>query len=204
MPETNPSHRLALSSRRNFLSSASLALSGVVMGSPTAHGFLLREAPALDLDGLPARWVRNQGERTIQSYGRFLVGLELKHVTPLQVIRAHAKSKGSLWNSLPPKTMWKSMSGTLRVADRIASELDEPVKEITSAYRSPSYNRRCPGAKSRSWHMQNYALDVKFKTPAWKVAKAARYLRSKGVFKGGIGRYNTFTHIDTRGHNADW
>jgi uncharacterized protein YcbK (DUF882 family) len=92
----------------------------------------------------------------------------------------------------------------LKVADRIAAELGEPVKEVTSAYRSPSYNRRCAGAKSRSWHLQNYALDVKFDTSAWNVARAARYLRSKGVFKGGIGRYSTFTHVDTRGQNVDW
>jgi hypothetical protein len=29
-------------------------------------------------------------------------------------------------------------------------------------------------------------------------------MRKEGVFKGGVGRYPGFTHIDTRGSNADW
>lgn len=100
--------------------------------------------------------------------------------------------------------MWKSMAGTLKATDRIASALGQPVREVTSAYRSPGYNRRCPGAKRNSWHMQNFALDLKFNASPWQVAKAARYVRSKGYFKGGIGRYSSFTHVDTRGQNIDW
>lgn len=204
MPDTTSSSRIVLPTRRNFLASAALAATGVVAGSQSAQGFLFRQSPPLDLSNLPDHWVRKEGERRIQSYGKYLEGLSLKHVTPLQVIRAHAKTKGSLWNSLPPRSMWRSMAGTLKVTDRLAAELGQPVKEVTSAYRSPSYNRRCPGAGSRSWHMQNYALDLKFETSPWKVARTARYLRSKGFFKGGIGRYATFTHLDTRGQNVDW
>jgi hypothetical protein len=29
-------------------------------------------------------------------------------------------------------------------------------------------------------------------------------MRSTGLFQGGVGRYGSFTHIDTRGSNADW
>jgi len=37
------------------------------------------------------------------------------------------------------------------------------------------------------------------------VAQALRWLRDKeSLFRGGIGRYNGFTHIDTRGANATW
>ena len=96
------------------------------------------------------------------------------------------------------------MGATLKVADRIGAQVGSPVREVTSAYRSYSYNRRCPGAESRSYHLQNVALDLKFNTSTSRVAGAARYLRSKGVFKGGVGRYSAFTHIDTRGQNVDW
>lgn len=37
------------------------------------------------------------------------------------------------------------------------------------------------------------------------VAMALRWLRDKdGLFIGGVGRYNSFTHIDTGGNNATW
>jgi hypothetical protein len=31
-----------------------------------------------------------------------------------------------------------------------------------------------------------------------------REMRDEGLFRGGIGRYPTFTHVDVRGKNADW
>ena len=96
------------------------------------------------------------------------------------------------------------MAGTLQAADHIAATLGKPIKDVTSAYRSPAYNRRCPGAKSQSWHMQNFALDLQFGVSPRTVASVARQLRSRGLFKGGIGRYSSFTHIDTRGTNVDW
>ena len=100
--------------------------------------------------------------------------------------------------------MWRAMAGTLMAADRVAAVLEQPINDVVSAYRSPAYNRRCPGAKPRSWHMQNFALDLQFKASPSSVACAALYVRSKGAFQGGIGRYSDFTHIDTRGHNVDW
>ena len=158
----------------------------------------------MDLGFLPASWVRKEGERKIQSYAHYLKSLRLKFVSPEQVIKAHARRKGSTWNSLPPMSMWRAMGGSLKAADRLGATLGMPVKNVASAYRSPAYNRRCPGAKRNSWHLRNYALDLQFNTSPYKVARAARYLREKGHFKGGVGRYSTFTHIDTRGYNADW
>jgi uncharacterized protein YcbK (DUF882 family) len=78
------------------------------------------------------------------------------------------------------------------------------VDEIVSAYRSPAYNATCSGARRGSWHQANVALDVKFAASPSTVAGAARSLRSRGLFRGGVGRYGTFTHIDTRGRNVDW
>ena len=60
------------------------------------------------------------------------------------------------------------------------------------------------GAKSGSWHQANVAVDVKFPERASKVTAAARSLRERGLFKGGVGGYWNFTHIDTRGENVNW
>jgi hypothetical protein len=47
-------------------------------------------------------------------------------------------------------------------------------------------------------------LDIKMGARPSVVATMIRRYRDKGHFRGGIGRYRTFTHIDTRGENIDW
>jgi uncharacterized protein YcbK (DUF882 family) len=96
------------------------------------------------------------------------------------------------------------MGYTLRVVDRIALELNSPISEILSAYRSPAYNARCAGARTGSWHQANVAVDVKFPIRASVVTATTRNLRDRGLFKGGVGSYWNFTHIDTRGQNINW
>jgi hypothetical protein len=140
----------------------------------------------------------------LPEYARYLRGLNLKSISPQQVIEAHAKNKGSIWNSLPPKKWWTRMGYTLRVADRIALEMNIKDAEIVSAYRCPAYNAHCEGAKAGSWHQANVAVDVRFPVRPSKVTAAARNLRDRGLFKGGVGGYWNFTHIDSRGENMDW
>lgn len=152
---------------------------------------------------LPSEWVQKQGW-LLPEYNRYLSGLKLRTISPQQVIEAHAKNKGTIWNSLPPKAWWTRMGYTLRVVDRVAQEMNVRQVEVVSAYRSPAYNARCPGAKSGSWHQANVALDVKFSVRASQVTAAARNLRDRGLFKGGVGGYWNFTHIDTRGENVNW
>jgi hypothetical protein len=156
-----------------------------------------------DLSGIPADWVRMQGS-ALPEYVRYLNGLKLKSISPTQVIEAHAKNKGDVWNKLPPKAWWTRMGYTLRVADRVAQEMNVKEVEIISAYRCPIYNAHCEGAKVGSWHQANVALDVKFPIRASKVTATARNLRDRGLFKGGVGGYWDFTHIDTRGQNMNW
>ncbi len=161
------------------------------------------DSPRLDLTGVPEDWARNQGS-LLPEYSRYLTSLKLKNISTQQVIEAHAKSHGSIWNTLPPKAWWTRMGYTLRVADRIALELNVSEVEIISAYRAPAYNAHCEGAKSRSWHQANVAVDVKFPVRSSQATAAARNLRSRGLFKGGVGGYWNFTHIDSRGENMDW
>jgi len=204
MPADPQDSKIILPGRRSFLEKTALVTTGLVASTSISSGFLFRRTRKLDLNFLPKAWVQREGANQIQAYGEYLQALRLRFVTPEQVIKAHARSKGSVWNSLPERDAWRNMGRTLKVADRLGAQLGMPVAEVTSAYRSPSYNRRCPGAKTNSWHLRNFALDLKFKTSTSRVAGMARRIREQGHFKGGVGRYSSFTHIDTRGNNVDW
>lgn len=160
-------------------------------------------APSTNIGGFPEEWVCLQG-RNFKDYANYLNSLKMRNISAQEVIAAHAKERGSVWNMLPPRKWWTRMGYTLRVVDRVSSEMRVPVKEIVSAYRSPAYNARCGGAKRQSWHLANVAIDIQFDTSARNVTAAARSLRDRGLFKGGVGRYSSFTHIDTRGTNVNW
>ena len=204
--------------RRSVIGTLGLAGLGMLVSTTTASAFTSGAAPKVSvptrstsrpapqsamLGDLPEEWVQRE-RALLPEYTRYLTKLNLKSICPKQVIEAHAKSHGSIWNTLPPKAWWTRMGYTLRVADRIALEMNVKEVEIISAYRCPAYNAHCEGAKSRSWHQANVALDVKFPVRASSVASTARNLRNRGLFKGGVGGYWNFTHIDSRGENMDW
>jgi hypothetical protein len=137
-------------------------------------------------------------------YARYLAKVRLRYIKVKDVIDAHCKTRGGVANTPPPRSLWTRLVPTLRVADRLAHELRSSEVEIISAYRSPAYNARCPGARRESMHLRNMALDLRFKVSARDAAAVAIRMRDKGLFKGGIGRYSNFIHIDTRGENVDW
>ncbi len=153
--------------------------------------------------GIDSHWQAALGP-TLPSYVGFLESQNLQHVTLAQLIEPHTHIRDGVHNCLPPKAMWKNVKSTLRVIDMLAARLELPVGNVVSVYRSPAYNAHCPGAKSNSYHMRNNAVDVQFSCPPGKVAAMARAMRSSNLFMGGVGRYPTFTHVDTRGYKADW
>lgn len=145
--------------------------------------------------------------RSLPGYARyveFLTKHNLRRVDIAKVIESHAKERGGVHNTLPPMSLWRNLSPTLRVADAIAQRLGEDVEQVISAYRCPRYNQQCRGGASHSQHMRNGALDLVFASSPSRVAKVAKTLRAEGLFAGGIGLYPGFTHVDTRGVNADW
>jgi hypothetical protein len=221
-PETRREQDVTILSRRPMLRSLGLAGLAVISSAPQASAFLGSSSPKVSAPSssgaaaptrkaaqpnlaheLPQEWLRMHA-RVIPEYYRYLVSLRLRNVTPHQVIKAHAKSKGGVWNTLPPRQWWNRMGYTLRVLDHVAHALGSPVTEVLSAYRSPAYNRRCAGARAGSWHQANVAIDVRFPVRASAVTATARNLRDRGLFRGGIGGYGSFTHIDTRGENINW
>lgn len=192
---------LVASSRRNFLTTGGLVLGGLMCSTLDLEA---ARRPAVDLDSLPREWVRREGGE-IKAYAKYVQRLKLRNISTHEVVQVHSRRKGSVWNEIPPRRYWKNMKATLKAADKLADYVGRPVKHVVSAYRSPAYNARCPGAKPKSFHKTNVALDLQFSASPWRVYKTARYLRdNKKMFKGGIGSYRSFTHIDTRGYNATW
>lgn len=70
---------------------------------------------------------------------------------------------------------------------------------IVSGYRTPEHNEKVGGA-SNSYHMKGMAADIRVAG----VPPARVYSDLNPVHTGGLGKYNTFTHIDTRGTRARW
>ena len=83
----------------------------------------------------------------------------------------------------------------------------EPIN-INSAYRCKKHNRSI-GSKDTSQHVLGKAADITIKhfTPD-EVFDVIQNLRRNPMIKGvkfqGIGRYNTFTHVDLRKYYSTW
>ena len=77
--------------------------------------------------------------------------------------------------------------------------------DLTNAYRCKDHNSDVGGSTS-SQHLVGKAADVKSKSIKPKeMAQIVNDLRKNEKIKtGGIGIYNTFTHIDIRGVRARW
>lgn len=110
--------------------------------------------------------------------------------------------------------------------ERLARRSLEPLRAalggrpvtITSGERSPDYNRRVGGAPS-SRHLPpaaralaslrtefSAAADIRVAGVAPKVVAetALRLMREGKMAPGGVGTYETFVHIDSRGRIAEW
>ena len=76
---------------------------------------------------------------------------------------------------------------------------------INSAFRCPEHNSAVGGAK-RSQHLECTAADIvcSNRSPD-DLADMIESLMDCGVIpSGGVGRYNTFTHVDIRNTPARW
>lgn len=140
-------------------------------------------------------------------FDRFIEDLGLRFFTPAEFLFLGAGNDSGRCqglNTFPPRELWPNIVNTARFLDAIRAEMNSPIR-ITSCYRSPDYNRCVSGAAS-SQHVQFNAIDFVCSagTPeVWRRVAAGLRDRHR-EFRGGIGRYPSFVHIDTRGTNANW
>ena len=90
--------------------------------------------------------------------------------------------------------------GLVEVLQKIRDHFGKPVN-INSAYRTVTYNKKVDGA-AYSQHLYGTAADISISGVSPKdVAAFAETLMPK---YGGIGIYNSFTHIDVRATKSRW
>lgn len=192
--------------KRNFTKTCLLTCTGLVAASYNCSSISLFNSSKEEekVVGIPDEW-RNIAGEDVDKYARYILSYNFKNITPRMVLSPHFKCRKGVKNTLPPRKMWKKIVPTLKAVDELCDQIGLPIDEMLSAYRCPDYNKAVRG-NIGSYHMTNQAIDVVFKrTSAWRVAKAAKHLRDdKKVFKGGIGLYRGFVHIDTRGENVNW
>lgn len=87
----------------------------------------------------------------------------------------------------------------LPVLEGVRQHFNAPVI-IDCACRCPAHNKSVGGA-TRSQHLLGNAADIK--VTGVKPDDVAAYLEQAN-HDGGVGRYNTFTHVDVRGTKARW
>ena len=133
-------------------------------------------------------------------FQKLLDAAGIRYFTADEVFFRGARDARLQLNTDPPRSLWPSLLAVVKVADEARHRLGKPLR-INSAYRSPAYNRAISGA-SRSIHVQGGALDLSG-SPA-TLHRILKEMRSEGLFRGGIGKYRTFNHVDVRGRNADW
>ncbi|WP_406645648.1 caspase family protein [Aliisedimentitalea scapharcae] len=143
-----------------------------------------------------------------QDFFDFIKALGLRHFSPGEFLILGGSHNGTGpcagKNSYPPRSLWPNIANTAQVLDELRDRIGKPTV-ITNAYRAPAYNT-CIGGATGSQHKQFNALD--FKVPGVStrdIAWALRQMRDdENRFKGGVGLYNSFVHVDTRGVNATW
>ena len=132
----------------------------------------------------------------------------LRYFSPAELLYLgashHAGGACGGLNTMPPTGKWNRMKLTALMADEIRHRFGHPIR-IISGYRSPAYNSCISGAGG-SFHMEFNALDLTNEggTVANMHAIARGLRAGNPAFTGGIGRYNSFIHIDTRGTYSDW
>ena len=93
----------------------------------------------------------------------------------------------------------KELAENLQV---LRDHIKKPIR-IISGYRHPEYNKKIGGAK-RSQHMFARAADIKVSgmAPAEVHATILKLIKAGDMKQGGLGKYSTFVHYDTRGTAA--
>ena len=91
----------------------------------------------------------------------------------------------------------------VELLDKVREHFGKPVT-INSSIRCPEHNKAVGGA-SKSEHMTGEAADIVVQ--GIKPSEVHKYINDNfSDWNGGIGlgSYNSFTHVDVRGHTSRW
>ena len=88
----------------------------------------------------------------------------------------------------------------VEVLQKIRDHFGKPVN-INSAYRTPAKNKQVGGA-SYSQHLYGLAADISVRGVSSK--EVADYAETLLPNRGGIGIYDSFTHVDVRAVKSRW
>ena len=104
-----------------------------------------------------------------------------------------------------PKDLHGNLFELAKNLEVLRKELGGKPITVFSGYRTPFWNEHVGGAEG-SKHMKAQAADISVKgvSPRVVYETAERLIRDGKMKKGGLHRYNTFTHYDIRGENARW
>ena len=136
---------------------------------------------------------------------------EIEGEKPMVEINAYSKEKDGAKklsaNFLVKEFACKSGADTVLTAPKlvmvlqsIRSHFGKPVV-ITSGYRTPEYNEKVGGV-TNSQHTYGTAADIT--VTGVSPAQVAAYARAIMPDWGGVGIYESFTHVDVRDTLADW
>jgi hypothetical protein len=97
-------------------------------------------------------------------------------------------------NCIPPQGIAPEL---ILALEELRWSLGKVPVRVVSGYRCPKYNAKVCGAKN-SQHLKGTAADIQVKgfKPVYVAIEAGMV---EQFYKGGIGLYNTFTHVDVRG-----
>jgi lysozyme len=131
---------------------------------------------------------------------------ETKFIKARQFLfKGNSQKKSGNLNTNPPDGIWRKIVPVAQLLIDLTEHFQSGVT-FNSVYRSRAYNKYVGGAPE-SRHMQFDAVD--FTPQNVSLADAYNLLNSwrsgpSPRFRGGLRRYNTFIHVDTRGTNVNW
>ncbi|BAC93391.1 conserved hypothetical protein [Vibrio vulnificus YJ016] len=134
--------------------------------------------------------------------------LKLKAHQNSSILTAHFKwsefSCNDKDNTPVPQDLRTNVKNLASQLEVIRSEIGKPIK-ITSAYRTPEYNRKIGGA-TNSLHVTGKAADLQVSgvKPKDLYEKIISLINNGKITQGGVGLYTSFVHYDIRGTSARW
>ncbi len=125
------------------------------------------------------------------------------HFGPHELLTKGGQHAKNGLNTDPPEELWGNAVPLVETLEAVRKHFGKRLR-LSSVYRSPAYNKKIGGAQ-KSQHMRFTAADftVEGVKPSDVFTEVSR-IRDRGGFRGGLGRYKTFTHLDVRGWNASW